>query len=460
VTAPHTAEGLDPLIGHVLNRQFEILSLIGTGGMGAVYRARQLSVNREVAVKVLRLDRDHGENAAIRFENESKIVSRLRHPNTLRLFDCQRTEDGRLFLVTELLAGAPLSRVMRAEALSIDRIVKILEQICGSLSEAHRVGIVHRDIKPQNIFIDRVGAEDVVKVLDFGIAKLAGSDSLTGSGVIGTAHYMAPEQASGADVDARADIYSLGTMVYLMLDGRLPFHGSTPVSVLYQHIHNEPPPLGANVPPALAELVMAMLAKDPDRRPQSMDDVRNRLAAIDPSVRALTLPIDLGLIAPTFVSNHIEPPRRSPRLWLLGAALFVMSAAGVVIGYRATVPEIAPFEVPTLKPQSVRAPDPRPAGRPVTRIASTPQGAKVFDPEGRLIGITPMTLDRPSDGTYRLLIEGRPTVELALDTARDLGRALEVDVPAAPPPPALPKPKKARARVAEPKAEEPVDVAW
>jgi serine/threonine-protein kinase len=355
------------MLGAMLAGQYRVVSLIGVGGMGVVYRARQLTVDRDVAIKIIRKDLAHDAGVIRRFENESKIISRLRHPNTLRLYDCRTTADGEVFIVTELLSGRPLSAVLEeGERLPADRAVRILDAVCGSLSEAHAAGIVHRDLKPQNIFIDRVGNEDVVKVLDFGIAKLAGGGSaMTGSGgLIGTPLYMSPEQAKGDPVDQRSDIYSLGVVTYHMLAGAPPFVGETPVAVLYKHLEAVPPRFeSVGVPPGLDALMRSMLEKSPSARPQSIDAVRAAL----------------GTISGTGVASA----PRNRRIWAIAAVVFaavLVASAIYVLSLRTEVPVIVRDVAPPPPPQPVHVeaqpqlqpppakPDPpakkRPAPRP------------------------------------------------------------------------------------------------
>ncbi len=270
--APKTLE--DPLIGVLLDARYEIERIVGVGGFGRVYRARQLNVDRAVAVKVLSVDASQQSDQVRRFENEARIISRLRHPNTLKLVDSGRTPDGRLYIATEFLSGSPLDIALRARPMDSARVLRLLRQVCSSLAEAHEAGVVHRDLKPANVFVEAVGGEEVVKVLDFGVAKLTQQATETATGTIfGTPTYMSPEQASGEPVDPRSDLYAVGVLAYEMLTGRPPFRGSTPMSVLLKHIQEQPTPLSSLVDPplmpALEAFVMQLLAKGPDQRPES-----------------------------------------------------------------------------------------------------------------------------------------------------------------------------------------------
>lgn len=272
------------LVGATLCDQYQLVEVIGEGGMGVVFRARQLAVGRDVAVKVLQRRLATDEQCVARFENEARAISRLRHPNTLRLYDVRRTDEGDLFIVTELLSGMPLSRLLSDQGrIPAERALKILDQVCRSLAEAHGAGIIHRDLKPENVFLDRVGSEDVVKVLDFGIAKiLQGSSSITRLGfVAGTPAYMSPEQAQGLPVDHRSDIYSLGVMLFEMITGQPPYQGETGFAVCLKHIEAPLPTLDA---PGLGlarrpieKLIHHLMAKSPEERPQHVDALRRAL---------------------------------------------------------------------------------------------------------------------------------------------------------------------------------------
>ena len=262
----------DPLVGVVLDGRYRVERVVGVGGFGRVYRAQQLNIDAAVAVKVLSFDASQKADQVRRFQNEASIISKLRHPNTLKLVDSGKVPDGRLYIATEFLTGAPLDVVLRARSMDPLRVLRLLRQICGSLSEAHAHGVVHRDLKPANIFVEPVTGQEVAKVLDFGVAKLTQQSTETASGTIfGTPTYMSPEQASGETVDARSDLYSVGVIAYEMLTGRPPFRGSTPMSLLLKHIQEMPAPPSSLVPdglpPAVEAFVMSLLAKSPEQRP-------------------------------------------------------------------------------------------------------------------------------------------------------------------------------------------------
>jgi serine/threonine protein kinase len=277
--------------GEVIDGKVTLLGLLGRGGMGAVYRALQHSMEREVAVKLLHKSFSDDATVVRRFLQEAKGASKLNHQNVITLFDFGQTEKGELYLMMELLEGRELGDLVEAEApMDPQRAVGLICQVCDGLQHSHDFGLVHRDVKPDNIFViagsKRRG--DFVKVLDFGIAKVKSADdtaasSLTKTGMVcGTPAYMSPEQAMGEEVDPRSDIYSVGVMLYEMLSGVRPFDGETPVKLLMSHVTEEPPTLrearpGLQIPAALERVVMATLAKAPERRPPSASKLADLL---------------------------------------------------------------------------------------------------------------------------------------------------------------------------------------
>ncbi|MCB9650647.1 MAG: protein kinase [Deltaproteobacteria bacterium] len=262
------------MLGEVLDGRYRIVDVLGRGGIAIVYRAQQLLVHeRDVAVKILTSTR---ASTAQRFETEARIIARLRHPNTLKLLDSGRTPDGRLYLVTECLHGTSLAQRLADGPISALATVRIMAQVAEALIEAHEEGVIHRDLKPGNIFLEQVGSQEVVKVLDFGIAKLVDANSITAPMMIfGTPGFMAPEQCLGQTVDGRTDLYALGVIGYLCLSGRLPVDGSSVEQVVALTIERDPMPLGRlpgleDLDPLLEGLIMQLLAKDPrDRLPDA-----------------------------------------------------------------------------------------------------------------------------------------------------------------------------------------------
>jgi serine/threonine protein kinase len=266
----------DPFIGKVLAERFEILERLGDGGTGVVYKARQLSVDRIIALKVLGAHVSTDPQWIRRFQNEARAASRLEHPNTVRVIDFGQTREGLLFIAMEYLHGHSLrTEIDQMRRLPHSRVLHIVSQVCASLSEAHAQGIIHRDIKPDNIYlVEKKGAGDVVKVLDFSVAKFDSPDGqLTRAGVVfGTPAYMSPEQGRGVTLDPRSDIYAVGVVAYEMLSGRPPFEHQIPTEVVLMHLRQQPAPL-VDVPTPVAQLVMRTLEKEPARRPANAEQL-------------------------------------------------------------------------------------------------------------------------------------------------------------------------------------------
>lgn len=274
------------IIGQTIAGRYEVTRLIGDGGMGSVYQARQLPLDRWVALKLIRHDLARDPLAVKRFHREMRAAVRVQHPNTIRVYDYGTAESGELFLVMEYLDGQTLAAALDdRQPLDAARIDHIGLQIVKALAAAHSEGIIHRDLKPQNIvLLDHYGDHDFVKVLDFGLARFTeqfgGEDNLTltaDGSMVGTPHYMSPEQISGEAVDHRADLYALGVLLFRMATGQEPFPAKTPFLVIAKHL-NEPPPNPSSIastaiPQWLERLILYLLEKDPARRPQSAEEV-------------------------------------------------------------------------------------------------------------------------------------------------------------------------------------------
>jgi serine/threonine protein kinase len=288
-------EGEDPLVGRLLGESYEVTRMLGEGGMGRVYEARHRRLSgKRFAVKLLHPDLARQPEVVTRFQREAEAASAISHPNVVGVHDVNVTEDGQPYLVCELLSGEELGEYLeRLGTLPAPDAVRIVRQICKALQAAHDKGVVHRDVKPENVFltgdITRIDTM-LVKVLDFGISKVAsaGGESLTKTGmVMGTPDYMAPEQARGDRVDARADVYAVGAILYRALTGRKPFEGLDPMATLTAVLVQEPgrpSTLNPTVPLALELVVQRAMAKNPKDRYQTMSELDRELAAFDPDL--------------------------------------------------------------------------------------------------------------------------------------------------------------------------------
>jgi serine/threonine-protein kinase len=329
----------DPaLIGRTIAGKFRVEEFLGGGAMGAVYKARQVALEKDVAVKVMHREVATDPQFAARFHREAKAASRLDHPNSMRVIDFGEEPDGLLYIAMEYLSGRDLYKVIHEDwPLSDARIADVLMQALAALAVAHDMGVIHRDLKPENIMVlrgkDDEGREaDVVKVCDFGIAKITEKEGeneppktqgqkLTTAGlVVGTPEYMSPEQARGEKLDARSDIYSMGIILYQLLTGRVPFTADTALAIVLKHLTDPPEPpriIYPAVNKALEAVCLKAIAKAKEERFQSARDMRSALrAAVDGSkampspqvINAPTLPLEAAESAPT---AQTAPPRET-----------------------------------------------------------------------------------------------------------------------------------------------------
>lgn len=279
---------MDQYIGKLLDNRYEILERIGTGGMAVVFKGRDHRLNRLVAIKILKDDLAKDAEFRRRFHDESQAVAMLSHPNIMAVYDVSRSEQVE-YIVMELIDGITLKQYMQRKGgpLSWKESLHFITQIMKALSHAHGRGIIHRDIKPQNIMVLRDGS---IKVTDFGIARLASAaQSTLTQEALGSVHYISPEQARGSRIDGRSDIYSAGVVLYEMLTGRLPFEGDTPVSVAIQHINSiplAPRELNPDIPEALEAITMKAMAPKVENRYRNADDMLYDLEEFrkDPSI--------------------------------------------------------------------------------------------------------------------------------------------------------------------------------
>ncbi len=436
----------DPLLGVELGG-FRVRRKLAEGGMGIVYEAFHEALGRRAAVKVLKPEMARDEEWSRRFLVEARAMGALKHRNLIEVLNFGQTPDGRAFLMMEFLDGEPLDVTLAHGPLPASVALGIAEQIANGLSEAHKKGIVHRDLKPSNVHLLREhSGETLVKVLDFGLARQAPVSMLgaahgeaprqeASSLMAGTPEYIAPEQAQGKAVEAAADLYPLGIMLFEMLTGRLPFESKNVTQLVIDHIQTPPPRLSSlidSLPEGLEKLVDSLLAKNPHDRPASADVVRleiqrilKRLSAEVTSVRRL--PVERPTAAPTV---QLAPRRKLglPALLVLGAAVLV---AGIVLMLddgpepaveAETLPPPPPALValaPVPEPPPVipaQVPEPSPEPRVSPPVAPKPPAPKSTEDRG---GCSPddewkqrLRLDLTEMGSIKRVVEDARLYEL------------------------------------------------
>ncbi len=321
-------EGYERYVGQVLDNRYRIERIIGMGGMAVVFRAEDLLMRRIVAVKILKDDIARDEVSVKRFINESKAVSMLSHPNIVTIYDVSVRSDAK-YIVMEYIEGITLKNYMTKKGkLEFREIIMYTEQVLRALEHAHQKGIVHRDIKPQNIMLLKNG---IIKVMDFGIAKLPNAETVTvKDSAIGTVYYISPEQASGKPIDARSDIYSLGVMMYEMATGKLPFTADSPVSVALKQINDTAKPVKEEMPSlplGLSQIIARAMDKDPDMRYQSAQQMLRQVVRLGDNPETTFKPPK-----PTKKKGRVKTSRGMlPIILAITAAVFIVAVASAFV---------------------------------------------------------------------------------------------------------------------------------
>ena len=322
----------DSRIGLILDSKYKLIGSLGQGGMGSVFRAQRLHIGDEVAVKLLHHDLVREKQALERFRREARTAAMIRHPNVVSIHDFSdgTGQTNEAYIVMELVQGVSLGNLLRREGrMSPERAVRLMQDICAGVGVAHRQGLLHRDLKPDNVIVvppSHEGDEETAKVVDFGLAKVrdvSAQSALTQTGaVLGTLYYMSPEQCNGEELDARADVYSLGAMLYEMLTGAPPFRSNNFAGLISKHLHEPPPhfPTSLGVPPAIESVCLRALTKNRNQR--------------QPDAIAFGRDLQKALTAPvSFQPSVSVTTRRSPLRWIIAAAgVFVALIAIVGVG--------------------------------------------------------------------------------------------------------------------------------
>lgn len=487
--AHNQAPPADPLLGRVVDGRYRIEQKIGEGGMGMVYMATHTTLQKRLALKVLRGDSSRDADVVQRFMQEAQAATSIGHANIIDISDFGRLPDGSVYFVMEYLDGVSLSAMIkRSGSVPMQEAIHLVRQIASALEAAHARGIVHRDLKPDNIFIIRQGNDHrFVKVLDFGVAKVGGAASkLTKTGMVfGTPHYMSPEQAAGQSVDQRTDIYALGVIMYEMFTGKVPFDADTFMGILSKHMFEVPPRptdiAGGSLGP-LETVILRALEKNPDQRYLSMAELVADLetvaagGSVDVNVRSGVAPANVGVALPTSQPALASPEPTSGGKGVLLFALAVVTLVIVGGGVGATVfflsgdddghalaqaletTEAAPSPAPVVEAPVVEAPPahapaspvaapppalpapvpaPPPVEQPRVSITSEPAGAEVLL-EGVMVGNTPVTVPRPAAGTQSLTLRLRGHEDTQVQISPETGEALNVALEPAPQPIARP----------------------
>ncbi|MDQ3703956.1 MAG: protein kinase [Chloroflexota bacterium] len=389
------SEGSTPMMegGKLLAGRYRLLEKVGEGGAAEVFRARDQRLDRTVAIKLLRPQFSYDDPSRKRFAIEAKTAAGIAHPNIVDIYDFGESDDGSMFIAMQFVQGVNLKDLLQKRGrLSSAETIAIARQACYALQAAHERGLIHRDVKPQNILIDKAGH---VHLTDFGIVKALSGPALTQSGMtFGTAAYMSPEQATGAPIKAAADLYSLGCVMYEMLCGMPPFTGENPAIVAYKQVWEQPRPLHdvvAEVPPSLESIVMRLLNKDPGRRYESAQDLVADLDALNVTSSQPTqaVPVSSPQVTGAAVPPHV------PLAAEVGQPVQMPATPAEVPPARVSLPQPltqAPPQVtvPTPAPAQTRQVTPAPAAVPYT--AQQARSVQVNVSQRRGMGMWPAVI--------------------------------------------------------------------
>jgi eukaryotic-like serine/threonine-protein kinase len=387
------------LVGEVIDGRYRIFKKLGEGGMGEVYAAEHVHIEKRFALKLLKAEIVSNNEAVKRFQQEARSSSSIKHRNIIAVEDFGRLPDGRIYMCMELLGGLPLNEMIQ-QPMAADRLLNILIQSGHGLAAAHSKGIIHRDMKPENIYVTHDASGDVPKLLDFGIAKVAGNDgqnNLTRTGTIfGTPFYMAPEQALGNPVDARTDIYAMGVIMYECFAGSLPFQGESFMGILTQHITTDPEPVaqraakaGRSLPHGIADIITRCMQKDPKQRFQTMDELVNALIGVYRTIAGAGMSTYMEAF-PVGHTGHIPsptpPPMTGGQAAQYGSAQAPTLAVGSAAGYQHPTPggyqQPAGYQHPT-PGQSQPVMQPQVGSGPSAAISSSASG--LYDPSASAV---------------------------------------------------------------------------